>query len=85
MRLLSLIIICIIVILIFMTRKPENLKLYSETNTFKYSYYDDNAETRTNLIISSFPFVILLLDKLKPGSAENYRRNQKSPFEGELD
>lgn len=61
---------------------PENLKLYSETNTFKYSYYDDNAETRTNLLISSFPFIILLLDKLKPGSAENFRRNQKSPFKG---
>jgi hypothetical protein len=61
-------------------RAPTDLKLYYEINTFKYCFFDDSAETRTNSLITNFMFLVLFIDLNKPGTAENFRRNQKIPF-----
>ncbi len=61
-------------------KAPTDLKLYYEINTFKYCFFDDSAETRTNSLLTNFMFLVLIVDQIKPGTAEKFRRNQKIPF-----
>ena len=55
---------------------------YYNTNSFNYNFYNNDAETRTNALITNFPFIVLLLEHYKPGTADKFRRNSKIPFIG---
>ena len=61
---------------------PENQMEYYKSAPFNYSFFDKSDETRINAMLTNFPISVLLLDMIRPGFAEKFRRNSKMPFLG---
>ena len=54
----------------------------AQKNSYKYCYYDEEAETRLDSIICRHPSLLLLVEMLFPHLIEKFRYNTKAPVEG---
>ena len=60
---------------------PENYQ-QAQKNSYKYCFYNEEAETRLDSIICRHPSLLLLVEILFPHLIEKFRYNTKAPVEG---